>query len=277
MTAAGADGRAAAGPDAEVLAGTVAELAAELPAGHVAAWAGVLASVRRPDVTVEAALIDARPGYAVAAHARRLVTAWRTHAPDLPGAAVALALRGAAHLQRRAETRRTELVVSGPSSPAVAVRLTRSVVVELIRQARRSLLMVSFAAYGVAEVVAEVSAAADRGVRVDLVLESGTADGGPLRGVTGADVFAGLGDRVTCWHWPAARRHSGGRARAALHAKVLAADTDAALVSSANLTDRALSDNLEVGVVVRDPDAVRRLVDHFAALMDPRGGVLRRL
>lgn len=277
MTAAGSDAEAAAAPRAEVMAGTIAELAAELPAGHVAAWAGVLASVHRPDATVEAALIDARPGYAVAAHARRLVTAWRTQAPDLPGAAIALALRSAAHLQRRAETRRTELVVSGPSSPAVAVRLTRSVVVELIRQARRSLLMVSFAAYGVAEVVAEVSAAADRGVRVDLVLESGTADGGPLRGVTGADVFAGLADRVTCWHWPAARRNSGGHARAALHAKVIAADNDAALVSSANLTDRALSDNLEVGVVVRDPDAVRRLVGHFAALMDPRTGVLRQL
>ncbi|WFE22624.1 DISARM system phospholipase D-like protein DrmC [Solwaraspora sp. WMMD937] len=261
----------------EAMAQTVAELAAELPAGHVAAWAGVLASVARPDATVEAALTDARPGYAVAGHARRLVTAWRTHAPGLPGPAVALALRSAAHLQRRAEARRTELVVSGPSSPAVAVRLTRSVVVELIRQARRSLLMVSFAAYGVAEVVAEVSAAADRGVRVDLVSESGAADGGPLRGVTGADVFAGLGDRVTCWHWPVAARRQSSRSLPALHAKVIAADTDVALVSSANLTDRALSDNLEVGVVVRDPDAVRRLVDHFAALTDPRAGVLRRL
>ncbi|MFV2010626.1 MULTISPECIES: DISARM system phospholipase D-like protein DrmC [unclassified Micromonospora] len=260
----------------EAMAQTVAELAAELPAGHVAGWAGVLASVQRPDATVEAALIDARPGYAVAGHARRLVAAWRTHAPGLPGPAVALALRSAAHLQRRAEARRTELVVSGPSSPAVAVRLTRSVVVELIRQARRSLLMVSFAAYGVAEVVAEVSAAADRGVRVDLVSESGAADGGPLRGVTGADVFAGLGDRVACWHWPAARRQPG-RSLPALHAKVIAADTEAALVSSANLTDRALSDNLEVGVVVRDAAVVRRLVDHFAALMEPRTGVLRRL
>ncbi|WP_093889588.1 phospholipase D-like domain-containing protein [Streptosporangium canum] len=71
-----------------------------------------------------------------------------------------------------------------------------------------------------------------------------------------------------------------GQARAggsvsALHAKLVAAGEDVALLGSANLTDRALANNLEVGVVLRDPDVVRRLVRHFRALMRPQDGPLR--
>ncbi|MEO3778164.1 DISARM system phospholipase D-like protein DrmC [Micromonospora sp. B11E3] len=263
----------------ERFAEVVADLAAALPAAHVAAWAGVLARVGGPgDGGVAAELIDARPGYAVAAHAARLVASWRAEAPDLSGSAVALALRGAALLQQHAEARRTELVVSGPTSASVPVRLTSSVVVQIIRTARSSLLVASFAAYGISEVVAELRAAAGRGVRIDLVLESSAEDGGALRGRSGAaTAFATLRDQATFWHWPAARRAAGGSPHAALHAKFIAADGEVALISSANLTDRALSHNIEVGVVLRDPDVVRRLVAHFHALTDPSGGPLERL
>jgi phosphatidylserine/phosphatidylglycerophosphate/cardiolipin synthase-like enzyme len=270
MTGTAADGWA---PFDEVLAAIVVAL----PDDHLDAWARVLAGARGPDSLVEAALIDARPGYAVAGHARRLVAAWRDQSPVPPGAAIALALRTAARFHRRAVARRTGLVVSGPVSPSVPVRLTSSVVIEVIRSARRSVLVVSFAAYGVAEVVAELAAAADRGVRTDLVLESSVDGGGALRGRGDASAaFAALRDRATFWHWPAGRRSADG-ARAALHAKLVAADSQAALVGSANLTDRAMSDNLEVGILLRDPDVVRRLVSHFTALMDTRTGPLEPL
>lgn len=261
----------------ERFAEVIADLAAALPAAHIAAWAGVLVRMSGPgDVTAE--LIDARPGYAVAAHAARLVASWRAEAPDLPGSAVALALRGAALLHQRAKARRTELVVSGPTNASVPVRLTSSVVVQVIRAARSSLLVASFAAYGIAEVVAELRAAAHRGVRIDLILESSVEDGGALRGGPGAaTAFAALRNQATFWHWPAARRAAGGSPQAALHAKFIAADGEIALISSANLTDRALSHNIEVGVVIHDPDVVRRLVAHVGALMNPRHGPLERL
>ena len=114
------------------------------------------------------------------------------------------------------------------------MRLTSSVVVELIRSARASLLVVSFAAYGVPEVVAELRAAADRGVRIDLVLESSAADGGALRGTTGAEAaFTTLRDRAAFWHWPARHRPAVGNSRAALHAKIIAVDQRTALITSA--------------------------------------------
>ncbi|WP_091081813.1 hypothetical protein [Micromonospora nigra] len=75
-------------------------------------------------------------------------TTTSTEAPDLPGPAVALALLSAALLYGRADARRTELAVSGPTSAAVPVGLTSSVIVEVIRAARSRLLVASFAAYG---------------------------------------------------------------------------------------------------------------------------------
>lgn len=55
------------------------------------------------------------------------------------------------------------------------------------------MLVVSFAAYGVADVVAEMLAAAGRSVRIDIVLEDTERDSGTLRSMTGAtDAFSSL-------------------------------------------------------------------------------------
>ncbi|MGC5030481.1 DISARM system phospholipase D-like protein DrmC [Micromonospora sp. DT229] len=263
----------------ERFAEVIADLATALPADHIAAWAGVLGSVdREPDAALAVDLIAARPGFSVATQATRLITAWQAEAPDLPGSAVALALRGAAVMQQRVETQRTRLVVSGPTSPAVPVRLTSSVIVQVIREARSRLLVASFAAYRVPEVVAELRSAAHRGVHIDLILESSAEDGGALRGSSGAAAaFAAVREQANFWHWPGARRAADGSPRAALHAKFVAADDRQAVITSANLTGRALSDNIEVGVMLNDPQVVGRLVAHFRALTDPRTGPLERL
>ncbi len=85
--------------------------------------------------------------------------------------------------------------------------------------------------------------------------------------------FEALGPLTALWVW-ADRQKAGGQAPA-LHAKVVAADEDVTLFGSMNLADRALIHNLEVGVVLRDPDVVGRLVRHFRALMRPQDGPLR--
>ncbi len=61
-----------------------------------------------------------------------------------------------------------------------------------------------------------------------------------------------------------------------MHAKLVAADERLALLGSANLTDKALAYNLELGVIIRDPLVVRRLVRHFRSLMKPDSGPLER-
>ncbi|MGQ0837137.1 DISARM system phospholipase D-like protein DrmC [Actinokineospora sp.] len=247
------------------LAVELSAVAGRLSTAQVRAWRGILDGAAGPAGAVEAALIDVQAGLGLTGVARHLVSVWRTHAPTLPGNAVALALAAAAVAHEEAQRRRPRLVVSGPTSAAVAVRLTSSVVTEVIRAAVDRVLVVSFAAYGVAEVVRELAGAADRGVRVDLVLESTVEQGGALRAGSGSGAFDILADRATFWHWPAEHRRSAGRA--ALHAKVVVADGGHALLSSANLTDRGLADNIEVGFLVHDQDTAGRLERHFRALM----------
>lgn len=58
---------------------------------------------------------------------------------------------------------------------------------------------------------------------------------------------------------------------------LLAADRHTALIGSANLTDRALDDSIELGVVLRDPSAVGPVVDHFRRLIAPESGLMRRV
>jgi phosphatidylserine/phosphatidylglycerophosphate/cardiolipin synthase-like enzyme len=265
---------------ADGLPAAIASVTERLPAGHVAAWARVLRTITAETVVsqpkkVEAWLIDAKPGFALGGVATRLVAAWRAAEPVHAGAAVALALEAAALVHADTAARRSEVVVSGPASSAVPVRLTSAVIGEIIRDCRTSLLIVSFAAFGVTGVIAELHHAAERGVRIDLVLESAQAAGGALHGPLGASAaFEAIRREATFWCWPSSCRPVVGASRAAMHAKLVAADESVALLSSANLTDKALGDNLEVGLLVRDPDVVRRIVRHFHSLMRPGIGPL---
>ncbi|MDX5576499.1 DISARM system phospholipase D-like protein DrmC [Streptomyces sp. ID01-9D] len=186
--------------------------------------------------------------------------AWQQEAPGLPGSALALSLGAVAASRKDTEGEATELVVSGPTSPALPVRLTSSVAVDVIRSAQEALVIASFAAFGIHEIVAELRAAAARGVHIDLLLEESTS---------AARAFGSLGSRVRVWHPtdPSARR--------SLHAKVVAADRHTALLGSANLTGRALRDNIEVGVILHGSGAVGRLVDHLRWLTHPETGLLR--
>ncbi|MER8005196.1 phospholipase D-like domain-containing protein [Streptomyces sp. NPDC094149] len=61
----------------------------------------------------------------------------------------------------------------------------------------------------------------------------------------GLGAFAALPGRVHIWHRTVAP--------GVLHAKLIAADRHTALLGGANLTDRELSDNVDLGVMLRDP------------------------
>jgi putative cardiolipin synthase len=257
------------------LASALAVLARRLPPAHVAAWARVLRDTPVVGAGVEARLIEAKSGFAIGGSAALLVDAWRRSRPPLSGSAVALALEAAALVHAGCASHRSDVVVSGPVSDSTDVRLTSSVISEVIHESRESLLVVSFAAFGVADVVRELERAAQRGVRIDLVLEGTAEQGGTLHGTRGASAaFETLRQHATFWTWPADRRPVVGASRAALHAKLVAADERIAFLGSANLTDKALAYNLEIGVIIRDPEVVGRMIRHFRSLMRPGAGPL---
>ena len=53
-----------------------------------------------------------------------------------------------------------------------------------------------------------------------------------------------------------------------LHAKAVVADDEAVFVTSANLTDAAFDQNIELGLLVRDPALAQSVSQHFRVLID---------
>ncbi|MBK3644277.1 DISARM system phospholipase D-like protein DrmC [Streptomyces sp. MBT33] len=233
----------------------LAALCERLPKDRCVALERVLEAAAGPEDDRVGRLIAEESAAGLAHQLLEIIQAWRSEAPGLTGAGLALALATARSLPR---PKPAQVVVSGPLSASVPARLTSGVAKEVIRSASTSLLIASFAAHGAREIVREIGLAVGRGVRVDLLLEESTQ---------AADAFATLPGGVRVWHRVGAP--------GVLHAKLIAADRHTAFLGSANLTDRALSDNIELGVVLRDPRLVAGLVDHFHWLLSPELNIMR--
>jgi phosphatidylserine/phosphatidylglycerophosphate/cardiolipin synthase-like enzyme len=249
----------------ELLA-AIGEIARRLPPGQVASLADALKDCEAPAAEAKSKAVGAVPSPAFADMAGRLVRAWKGE-DGLSGSALAVALLAASRAvgeERRQES--IEVVWTGPRTTAVPVRLTREVLIDVIRGSRESLFVVSFAAYKVDVVLTELAAAGERGVVIRLILESGEAGGGTLT-FDAAKAFDALGDGVTFYVWPTEKRPVLERGRASLHAKAAIADDHTAFVTSANLTGHGITENIELGLLVRGGPIPRRLSEHFRELI----------
>lgn len=184
-----------------------------------------------------------------------LNTAWRESSVTT-GDAVALALESAIVARELVRPAELEVVVTGPASPAAPVRLTSQVVQQLIDQALARVLLVSFSAYRVANVVDALDRAVARGVLVQLVLESAEQ----LPGWTDTEAYA----KYHVFEWPVNERQP---ASAKLHAKAVIVDGQSVLLTSANLTNAAFDQNLELGILCRGGRTAGQIQEHFDALI----------
>ncbi|MEV1020148.1 DISARM system phospholipase D-like protein DrmC [Streptomyces sp. NPDC050264] len=234
----------------------LAALHDRLPREQAIAWEGVLEQAIGPEDPELSRFAFAQPAAGLAEQLGTAIRAWAAECPDLPGAALSLAMKA---IGETAHPPLAQPVVSGPVSPSVPARLTSGIALEVIRSASSSLLISSFAARDAEAIIAEITDAARRGVQVDLLLEETTS---------AARAFVALPSDVRVWH-----RLSGS---GVLHAKLIAADRDTAVLGSANLTDRASTDNIELGIILRDPAVVGPLVDHFRWLISPQAHIMRR-
>jgi cardiolipin synthase C len=210
-----------------------------------------------PGTALNAAVSGATPAsYEAVA---KLATAWSAM-PSLTGDGVALGLRVGLEGRRRANAARSRPVWTGPGASGER-RLTAAVLRDLVKDARHRVLLVSFAAFTLADLAEDLAAAVDRGCAVDVVFETESDSSGAYHGPQVP--FAAVSG-IRRWRWPAEQRAQG----ALLHAKVLVIDGRRALVGSANLTQRALAANLEAGILVQDPSVASELESHIRGLMD---------
>lgn len=234
---------------------TVIRAAERLPAARLRTIAEQIADGWPDEAITWAAAGDDTRVIAAVLHARR--------AERVPPAVAAAYLRGAAdgYAQGR-DNQRVEVVFSGPTSAAVPVRATAAVLTDLIGEARRELVLVTYSARPYPPVIDALRAALLRGVTIDVVVETLAGAGTALAGAEPAAAFADLpGARL--WHWPVERRPN---PTAKLHAKLAIADRHTLLVSSVNLTQSGVEHSLEAGIIVRDGPAPGRAADHIRHL-----------
>jgi cardiolipin synthase len=197
--------------------------------------------------------------------------AWNS-APDVSPANLAWALRTASEAdERRRREQTVELVWTGPSPGGSVLRRTDQALLDLIRTARSSLHIVTFAAYKIPVLNEAMLAAARRGVEISLIFESPGASAGKT-------AFAGLdalGEELKAlsevYIWPLDRRPRDQAGRyGSLHAKFAVADEAALFVSSANLTEYAFNFNMELGLLVRGGDLPAHVESHLRHLVEEK-------
>lgn len=192
----------------------------------------------------------------------KLWSAWMDM-PELTGAGLALALRTAAAGAEHARARRPRPVWTGPGAHG-SQRLTAGVLHELLMGAQERILLISFATHTLRMLAGDLRAAVERGVDVTVLFET-TADSAGYYKTADDQPFGSI-DGICRLRWPTDRRRPG----ALLHAKALVIDRRRVLVGSANLTRRALEDNLELGLLIEDPTTARAIEQHVDRLVKER-------
>jgi cardiolipin synthase C len=253
--------------DDKLLVEAIERAVRKLPASQICSLAQAIACEPGPTVGGRNAALGAVPTARYGEIALDLFDTWTSRASDLPGSAVALALRSASRtLEQEQQRESVDIVWTGPTTTEVPVRLTREALIDVIRAAQEKLIIVSFAAYKVEAIVSELTLAANRGVGVRLILETDEVGGGTLT-VDAADAFSALRKVAQFYVWPADKRPALEHGKASLHAKAAVADDHTALVTSANLTGHALTQNMELGLLVRGGSIPKRLAAHFRQLI----------
>jgi cardiolipin synthase A/B len=195
---------------------------------------------------------------------------WRVNAGEVNASSVAAALLTASLASdNRLEDESLELVWTGPEADAGPIRRTEQVILEIIDSASRRLTVVSYAVYSIPNISAALVRAIDRGVRINVIVE--TPD--KLEGKNAYNTLKALGadvaDASAVYYWPRENRGVDPNGKVGiLHVKCVVADGCWLFLSSANLTDYAFSINMELGLLERGGVLPERVERHFDQLIE---------
>jgi len=171
-------------------------------------------------------------------------------------------------MERSKQKQTIELTWTGPKTRAVNLRRTDQALVELINSAKERVAIVSFAVYKAKTIMSALEKAAERGVEINIIVESPDASEGKIAYDTIAALGRAVKSKAKIFIWPHAKREVGANGKyGALHAKVAVGDNNILYISSANLTDYAMSLNMEMGILVFGGDLPAQVQGHFSELI----------
>lgn len=245
----------------QALFDAVVDLVALVSPGKVRTVASTLRGLANPGVAPNVNTLADTPAARVAIG--RVVAAWGQVRAS--GDEVAGILLGASEARQRVERELSvELVWTGPTTRFVPTRRTEQVLLDLIAGATRDFFLVSFVAYDIPTIVTALNDAANRGVRIRILLEASMSHGGTLNYDPAAimRMCVPMAELLTWKEKP--EPFVDGK----VHAKVAVIDGARAFITSANLTGHALEKNMEAGVLIHGGQVPRLLIDHLDALID---------
>lgn len=243
----------------------VERLAAELPASMLHALAE---AVEKHGLAGRWQVVHAvaQPHYR--ALAADLLDAWQADAGLTPQALALALVTAAAMEQRHRSGQSVELVWTGPDAQAIPLRQTEQAILQVIDSAVRRITLVSYAVYHIPRICQALVRAAERGVDLRIIVE--TPD--KLEGQSAYNTVRALGpaveSRSSLYLWPLEKRQRDANDRPGiLHVKCAVADGRWLFLSSANLTEYALTINMELGLLVTGGELPGQVEWHFERLV----------
>jgi len=253
------------------LAQEIHRLVADLPSDLVNDLANALIELDTRDWTqLRTRLIGlvAQPG--VRGRVGTFVDVWQSRAPNTSTKSVALAFLSAVSVEEHHRRhQRLELVWTGPDSQVIPLRRTDQALLQLIDGAQKTLHVVSFAVYKPQAIAQALVRAARRGVSISIYLETPDASEGKVAFDTVQALGADIARHARIYVWPLEKRlRSPEGKHGSLHAKIAVADGRDLLISSANLTEYAMTLNIEMGLLVRGGDRPAQVEAHLLRLVE---------
>lgn len=240
----------------------ISELGLELHPARVGALANLIKSINSGDdfpkirrnlsPNINVKLIDL------------LEQSWKQN-QQLSSSEIASALISASLTAELAASRGSiEMVWTGPSSNLVPIRHTEQVLREVIESAKIKLFIVSFVAYDVPSIHAALNKAIERGVAIDILIESSQSTHLKIQ-VDSVPKMKSSVPKANIFIWD--QSQSPQNAIGVVHAKCAVADECIAFITSANLTTAAMEKNVELGVLIKGGDLPARLDHHLRSLI----------
>lgn len=241
------------------LLAAVSELVSIVSSDRVAALA---TKVRGIDAAkagdLGAGVLSAKAGNAL----KGLVDAWK--ASTTSGETLAAMLLAAAHAFRHAESRqKVELVWTGPTTELVPARRTEQALIQVINAAKHRLFITSYVAYDIESIAKALRSAAERGVKIEFLMELSSAQGGKVS----IDPIGNLRNIVPDAWFYIWKDKDVAFVNGSVHAKVAVADGLFCFITSANLTGYAMDQNMEAGVLISGVPLPEQLHRHLEALV----------
>ena len=250
-------------------------LACSLPSATAEAVATAIQTC--PDATLRTEITRRVPHHQHRDLALAFVDRWRRDAGGVDSRTVAVAIQTAALSERsHRDSQSVELVWTGPETEDATFRRTEQAILQVLEAAKNRITLVSFAVHRIPNIGEALVRAAERGVRLTVIIE--TPD--KIEGEGEYSTLKALGRNVancaTVYYWPKEKRPlSESNKVGLLHVKCAVADGEWLFLSSANLTQQAFTINMELGVLLRGGGIPLRVERQFDRLI--AGGVLARV